>query len=334
MNYGACNVCPIGVRYFPQHHLRQALATGRCRLHTNATVRRIVPQGERAISILLREGNSSRETEIHADAVIVAAGPIETARLLLLSKAPAFPDGLGNHAGHLGKHFFMHHTNRLHVDVKPFLFNGRSQTGAAVSHQFLTSTERGRVGGFALNVGHETYWPAHTKHDWLGGDRTASMTEWVTGKEVVEEAREAPHCQFLGYDVEVMPGDGKYIALSDQTDRFGDAFASVHYDFDEFDHATLAAGNAMIERIAHLIDGQITSKLPKVPRSGHHHHGGARMSVDPRDGVVDPLGRVHGIRNLLVLGGATFPSFSAANPTLTMVAHAIRSCEALLEQLK
>src|SRR5262249_5066928 len=61
-----------------------------------------------------------------------------------------------------------------------------------------------------------------------------------------------------------------------------------------------------------------------------HHIGTARMSATPRAGVVDEQCRVHGVDNLFVAGSAVFPTAGHANPTLTIVALAIR----LAEQLK
>ncbi len=55
-----------------------------------------------------------------------------------------------------------------------------------------------------------------------------------------------------------------------------------------------------------------------------HHIGTTRMSRDPRTGVVDADCRVHGIENLFVAGSSVFPSAGHANPTLTIVALAIR----------
>lgn len=57
---------------------------------------------------------------------------------------------------------------------------------------------------------------------------------------------------------------------------------------------------------------------------GGHHIGTARMSVSPREGVVDATCRVHGMKNLYIAGSAVFPTSSQANPTLTIVAMAIR----------
>jgi choline dehydrogenase-like flavoprotein len=57
---------------------------------------------------------------------------------------------------------------------------------------------------------------------------------------------------------------------------------------------------------------------------GGHHIGTARMAASPRDGVVDATGRVFGLHNLFIAGSAVFPTSSQANPTLTIVALALR----------
>jgi len=51
------------------------------------------------------------------------------------------------------------------------------------------------------------------------------------------------------------------------------------------------------------------------------------MHPDPRRGVVDADGRVHGVVNLYVAGSSVFPTSGSANPTLTIVALAIRLAE-------
>jgi choline dehydrogenase-like flavoprotein len=62
----------------------------------------------------------------------------------------------------------------------------------------------------------------------------------------------------------------------------------------------------------------------RLYRDASHHIGTARMSRDPRDGVVDEQCAVHGVGNLFVAGSAVFPTSGHANPTLTIVALAIR----------
>ncbi|HET6518692.1 MAG TPA: GMC family oxidoreductase [Geminicoccaceae bacterium] len=72
-------------------------------------------------------------------------------------------------------------------------------------------------------------------------------------------------------------------------------------------------------------DGAWPSKVD----GGCHNLGTARMSDDPRRGVVDADCRVHGLGNLYVAGGAVFPTGGAANPTLTMLALALRLADHL-----
>ena len=67
---------------------------------------------------------------------------------------------------------------------------------------------------------------------------------------------------------------------------------------------------------------------------GGHHIGTARMGTDPRSSVVNADGRVHGVHNLFVAGSATFPTSSQANPTLTVVALAVRLASHLSELLR
>ena len=65
----------------------------------------------------------------------------------------------------------------------------------------------------------------------------------------------------------------------------------------------------------------------------YHHLGVCRMSANPRDGVVDPWGRAHDVPNLFVSDGSVFPSSGAANPTLTVVALAIRQAEHITQMM-
>ncbi len=65
---------------------------------------------------------------------------------------------------------------------------------------------------------------------------------------------------------------------------------------------------------------------------GPHHMGTTRMSVDPRDGVVDADCRVHGMHNLFIAGSSVFPTGGHANPTLTLLALAFRLAEHLKQR--
>jgi len=70
------------------------------------------------------------------------------------------------------------------------------------------------------------------------------------------------------------------------------------------------------------------------PIGGFHHMGTTRMSADPRRGVADGWGRVHGVPNLHIAGSSLFPTAGWANPTLTILALALRTADRIAEELQ
>ena len=76
----------------------------------------------------------------------------------------------------------------------------------------------------------------------------------------------------------------------------------------------------------------VEAEMTRYGAYGGHHIGTARMGSDPRSSVVDSDCRVHGVENLYVASSATFPTSSQANPTLTVVALALRLAAHLQRQ--
>ena len=122
------------------------------------------------------------------------------------------------------------------------------------------------------------------------------------------------------------------VTLSDRCDRLGRRQARVEWQLDETDIDNM-------RRVTRLLDqavrnggvGHLELAFPDEPsawrratEAGLHHMGATRMHVDPRHGVVDENSRVHGTSNLFVAGSSVFPSGGYANPTLTIVALALR----------
>jgi len=70
------------------------------------------------------------------------------------------------------------------------------------------------------------------------------------------------------------------------------------------------------------------------PIGGYHHMGTTRMATDPKQGVTDGWGRVHGLANLYVAGSSLFPTSGWANPTLTIVALALRTADRMSAKLR
>ena len=141
----------------------------------------------------------------------------------------------------------------------------------------------------------------------------------------------------LDFNAEQSPNPDSRVLLSDEVDRLGMRKLLIDWRMSERDIGAIAR-NFRIMRdafsssgVARLSfsDGELEDEIARCTPVGGHHIGTARMSAGPADGVVDSDGRVHGTENLFVAGSAVFPTSSHANPTLTIVALAIRLARSL-----
>jgi glucose dehydrogenase len=172
MNFGTCRVCPIGARYSPNYHLLRAIETGHCRVHSNTSVRRLVVDATGRARALVYQGNDDGTAREHgAKVIIIAAGTLESARLLLLSGSERHPDGLGNDGGHVGQHLTLHHlwSGSLHYKehFQPSRFGGYT----ARSHQFLDPPSRGKHGGVVIDCSSQLFANYVTFHADVHTDR-------------------------------------------------------------------------------------------------------------------------------------------------------------------
>jgi choline dehydrogenase-like flavoprotein len=323
MNFGTCEVCPIGARYSPSYHLVRAVETGLCRIYANTAVRRIVLDGAGRARALVYQPNDARtESEHSARAIIIAAGAIESARLLLLSADNRHPDGLGNTAGDVGKHLMFHHLWRGRLHYEEALYPGRFGGYTGQSYQFLDPPGRGKQGGIKLELTSDAAFDKGVPR------------ELRTGAEIVEFLKPRRHWRRILFHAESVASPQKYVRLSERRDRFGDPYAHIHYESADFDHETYSFARALFDRFV-AATGADEAEIDGIHRydSGGHHMGTCRMGLNARDSVVDQFGKIHGSPNLFVAGGGHFVSAGAVNPTLTMVALAIRAADYISERV-
>lgn len=157
---------------------------------------------------------------------------------------------------------------------------------------------------------------------------------WRTGPEVVAALKEMRHRRMILLTGESVPRSQNAVTLSSARDRFGDPYAHVHYELTDFDHETYRFARTLFQRFIAATSGD-SAGFDNIESfwSGAHHMGTCRMGADARDSVVDQFGKVHGTANLFVVGGSNFLSPGAVNPTLTMVALAIRTSDYILRNL-
>jgi choline dehydrogenase-like flavoprotein len=319
-NFGTCAVCPIGARYSPNHHLARLMQQRTFELRVDTAVRRVlVDRRGQVRGVLVRSTTGTADEEIPADVVVLAAGAIESVRLLLLSRYDRFPDGLGNQGGQLGQHFLFHHIWAAHLDFASPVYSGRTGPEMAQSRQFLDPPGRGRHGGVLLQLPSTAFYPFHPV-----------ASDVKSGPEVLAQLRPRLNCQLVWIHAESAPAAEKQVRLATERDRFGDPVAQAQYSPTEFDAETYRYGATLLERLAQGTGARDFSiREPGDFSSGCHHMGGCRMGRDPRDSVVDADCRVHGTSGLYVVGSSVFPSSSAVHPTLTIAALALRTAGAI-----
>ncbi|WP_323713105.1 GMC oxidoreductase [Gloeocapsopsis dulcis] len=148
------------------------------------------------------------------------------------------------------------------------------------------------------------------------------------------------HCQgnekrFRAFQVwsatEQPPNPDIRVMLSDERDRLGlRKIQPLRWHWSDLEiHSLQQVQEILREEIEHAGLGQFQSLVALDRRKpkcvgGRHHMGTTRMHIDPKQGVVDENCRVHGVSNLFIAGSSVFPTGGAANPTLTIIALAIR----------
>ncbi len=116
-------------------------------------------------------------------------------------------------------------------------------------------------------------------------------------------------------------------------DHYGLPIPVVKYDFHPNSMAVFAHASKRSEQLFASLGGRRMLSTLGVG-GGCHNMGVARMSADAKDGVTNRWGQTHDIPNLFVSDGSLFSSSAAANPTLTIVALAIRQADHIADRMK
>ncbi len=136
----------------------------------------------------------------------------------------------------------------------------------------------------------------------------------------------------LEFHGEQFPNSASRVTLGEKTDAYGMPRIRIDWRYTAEDVDSVARTLALLrDDFRHSGVGTfdydpllVETEITRYGAYGGHHIGTARMGSDPRSSVVDADCKVHGIDNLFIASAATFPTSSQANPTLTIVAMALR----------
>ena len=300
----------------------RALATGHLDLRPECQAVRITTDASGkadGVEYLDAAGALHRQA---ARVVCVAGNSIESPRLLLMSDSPQHPDGLANSSGQVGRNYMRHMTGSAYATFEQPVHMYRGETMAGIiADEAKHDPSRGFVGGYYM----ETLA--------LGPAFLASFVEpgeWGRGfTEKMDAYARTAGMWLVGED---MPQADNRVTLNpDVKDEHGLPVPDVHFDDHANDVAMRQHAYEAADRIYGAVGALSVHHTPPYPST--HNLGTNRMSERPEDGVVDRWGGAHDVANLFVSDGSVMTTGAAANPTLTIVALAIRQADHIAEEM-
>ena len=312
--------------------LRDALDSGRCTHIPNAMVYQVLmdDRRQRARGVLYVDRETRRTREVRAKIVILCAQSLESVRILFNSATPRHSRGLANSSGALG-HYLMDHitgagaTGELpELAARPSLNGPHRPDGIYVPRfrNLMTGMQRADyIRGFGYQG---------------GGGVGFNWSAPGFGADYLSAVRQSQAAYIgLGGFGECLARWENYVEIDpERVDAFGIPVLRFHMSYGENELAML---RDMAQAAAEMLE---TAGARNVRAHAHpntcgyaiHEVGVARMGSDPRQSVLNPWQQTHEVANLFVMDGAGFPSTACQNPTLTIMALAVRSCDYLLEQ--
>jgi choline dehydrogenase-like flavoprotein len=342
-NCGFCSHygCPIHARIGGLAPLRRALLAG-AELRAESFVARIERKGTKATGVTWIDKEGKEHTE-HADLVVIAANAIESARLALLSELPD-PEGV------LGRYLMMHWFTAgfaIFANERPHAYRGRSTSHAADdfadpeypgARAFAQANGLPYIRAGVLELGGtqdpisegKTYsgllpllFPAkpfgsHFKELM----RASLLRDRLAGAEMIGE--DLPYrTNAVDLDPKVKDYRGRPVARITFAPGQHELMTQSFY-IPLFAAMLKASGATAAAAVPETSSDMFPVAAGNVP-GGAHIMGGLRMSVDPKLGATDAWGRIHTMDNVVVSDGAVFSTSGGHNPTLTIMATALRN---------
>jgi choline dehydrogenase-like flavoprotein len=259
----------------------------------------------------------------HAQLFVLAAGAIETPRLLLLSANHDHPNGLGNRSGLVGRNFMVHATANTVGSVSKHVGHERIGYATCMSWGLYQHEQLPEIGNAILDFG--------TGESHTPGEIAASSGLW--GNALKEYVRKRYGFEInSAFSVEMLPNPENRVTLSSRfTDNYGDPAPAVEMKLGAFEHRALERGARVTAELFRAMEATDISTRQGVV--GNHQCGTVRMGKSESDSVCDEWGKCHDLDNLFVAGSSLFPTSGCSNPTLTLAALSLRSGEFIAKSL-
>jgi choline dehydrogenase-like flavoprotein len=332
-----------------------ALATKRLTIRANAMAREVtVDDSGLATGVSYIDKTTRRENHVRARIVVLAASACESARILLNSKSPKFPQGLGNSSGMVGKYL----TDTTGVGVTGFIPKLMSnlphnEDGVGGMHIFmpwwLDNRKLDFPRGYHIEPGGGRRMPnfgfmggIHNYTGIAGSGRPPAGPGY--GKQLKDDYR-----RFYGATVgfagrgEMIPNADSYCELDPTVlDTWGIPVLRFHFKWSDYEINQVRHMQETFRAIIDAMGGTPTSPMPSrelgygIAPGGRiiHELGVTRMGNDPSSSVLNANCQAHDCRNVFVADAGPFVSQPDKNCTWTLLALAMRTSEFIVEQRK
>ncbi|MDS0292674.1 GMC family oxidoreductase [Halogeometricum luteum] len=326
VGYGTCKpVCPSGAKYDATRHVERAEAEG-ARVLDRVPVQRLEHDGAGdRVTAAVYATPDGEEYRQEAREFVVAAGGVETPRLLLLSASDRYPDGLANSSGAVGRYFMDH----LFAGVGGTLPEPTRQKhvgfNTTESHQFYDRPDDSRT---AIKLEFLNYAGPAPADVALGAD--------VFGDELLDRIRGRYGNRIaMGALVEQLPRAENRVRLDpSRTDDHGNPVPDVVWSLDDPTRRTIERANEIQRAVLTEMGADVEWTVgPENTGPAYHHMGTTRMGTDPETSVVNPRLRTHDLSNLTLAGSSVFVTGGAMNPTLTIAALALKAADHVSDRL-
>ncbi len=346
-NCGFCSGygCPIHARVGALAPLRRALQTGRVQLRANTFVSQVNWTNRNATNVTFVDQNGKQSTQ-GCDLVVLAASAIETSRLALLSGLPD-PHGL------MGRDVMFHwFTDAIGVFLGERIHANR---GRSTTHDLEDFADPDYPGARAAAAANGLPYMRGGILE-MGGSQDV-IAEGLTYQFLLQTlAPEKPFgvqfkqlmrasllrdrllgIQMIGED---LPQPDNRVTLDPGVkDVYGLPVARVTYSPHRHEQAAQRFYMPQLVAILKAAGADLAAAVPATSTpdfpvaqgdapSGAHIMGGMRAGTDPTISVCDPDGRIHDLDNVFVTDASLFPTSGAVNPTLTLMALALRNAVA------
>jgi len=313
-------ICPIGAMYNGIQHVQKAENAGAVVLD-QAVVYKFDTDEHNRITAVHWYDAERKSHKATARVVVAACNGIETPRLMLLAANERNPHGIANSSDQVGRNMMDHSgVHATFLANEPLWFGrGPAQSSCIVG---------ARTGDFRSQY-------SANKMILNNISRVAPATEQalalgLVGKELDDEIRRRAACGVdLSVSLEPLPDPNNRLTLSPtRKDPLGLAAPDIHYDVGDYVRRGTQAVHDQVKQISGLLGGT-ELRITTDYNANNHIMGGAIMGNNPKDSVTNGDCRTHDHINLWLPGGATMPSASVVNTTLSMAALGLRAADSI-----